>query len=66
MVGMVLFLYSCKEMTHDQSITEPSKTNEDWIVLFDGSSLQGWRGFNRDTLPSSWMIEDGCLKTLGT
>jgi hypothetical protein len=38
----------------------PGDTNA-WRVLFDGSSTDGWRGFQMDTLPSGWRIEDGAL-----
>ena len=48
--------------------TSANTTEEEieWITLFDGSSLEGWRGFNQDSLPSNWVIEDGTLKSLGT
>lgn len=31
-------------------------------VIFDGSSLNGWRGYNKGHVPSKWSIEDGTLK----
>ena len=34
---------------------------DDWIDLFDGSSLAGWRGYNAETMPPGWEIEDGVL-----
>ena len=34
---------------------------DDWIHLFDGSSLDGWRAYNGDALPPSWVIKDGEL-----
>lgn len=43
------------------------KTDADgYIVLFDGVSTEGWRGYNKDTLPGKWSIEDGTLKFSGT
>jgi len=36
------------------------------IVLFDGTSLNGWRGYNRTDVPPRWVIEDGALKINGT
>jgi hypothetical protein len=33
-----------------------------WIVLFDGTSTDAWRGYNRDSFPESgWVIEGGTL-----
>lgn len=34
---------------------------EDFIHLFDGSSLKGWRGYGKDYLPEKWSIENGVL-----
>ena len=36
------------------------------VVLFDGTSLEGWRGYNKDTVPGAWVIEDGCIKINGS
>lgn len=35
------------------------------IVLFDGTSLKGWRGYGKNHVPARWVIEDGCLKFIG-
>ena len=36
-----------------------------WQLLFDGRSLDGWRGYRRDTLPETgWDITDGILRTI--
>ena len=40
--------------------------DEGYIVLFDGSSLEGWRGYGKDDVPTRWSIDDGCLKFSGT
>ena len=40
---------------------------DDFISLFDGSSLKGWRGYGREDLPSKWSIdEDGTMKFSGS
>ena len=39
---------------------------EGYIVIFDGTSLDGWRGYGKDHVPARWTIEDGCLKFTGT
>ena len=39
---------------------------EGYIVIFDGSSLAGWRGYLRDTVTARWTIdEDGSLHFTG-
>ena len=32
-----------------------------WLVLFDGTSTNAWRGFQMESLPAGWQIEDGAL-----
>lgn len=32
-----------------------------YYVLFDGTSLDGWRGYCKDHVPSKWNIKDGTL-----
>ena len=34
---------------------------EGYYVLFDGTSLDGWRGYCKDHVPSKWNIKDGAL-----
>lgn len=36
-----------------------------YIVLFDGKSMNGWRGYGRENLPSRWVLENGCIKLNG-
>jgi hypothetical protein len=36
-----------------------------WQLLFDGTSLDAWRGYKRETLPESgWELKDGALRTV--
>jgi len=40
--------------------------DEGWMLLFDGESTEGWRGYSRDSFPErGWIIEDGALKVEG-
>ena len=50
----LLSIWSCTEA--------PKKTNSEWINLFDGSSLDGWRAYNADQMPPGWKIVDGRLQ----
>jgi len=50
----------------DSEEAPSSPSEEEWTVLFDGTSLDGWRGFNADSVPPNWVIEEGTLKALGT
>ena len=43
------------------TLTDAEK-KEGWILLFDGHSLDGWRGYQKpDASDSRWRVEDGAL-----
>ncbi|NHK29466.1 DUF1080 domain-containing protein [Parvularcula flava] len=33
----------------------------DWQILFDGESLDGWRGYGREAVPGGWRVENGAI-----
>lgn len=39
----------------------PAEKSEGWKLLFDGSSLKGWRGFQKKKAPAGWAVVDGAL-----
>jgi hypothetical protein len=41
------------------SLAQQAKTT--WRPLFDGSSMNAWRGYKTDTVPPGWHIADGTL-----
>lgn len=41
-------------------------TDDGWVTIFDGTSTDGWRGYNKTELPGAWSIEDGALKISGS
>ena len=45
-------VWSCKTGSNSES---------DWIYLFDGTSIEGWRAYNGESLPAQWVIKDGAL-----
>ena len=36
-----------------------------WRLLFDGETLDGWRGYHQEGLPGGWRVEDGMLHRFG-
>jgi hypothetical protein len=42
-----------------------TKTEAEWISLFDGKTLNGWHGFNKKGEVKNWTIEDSALVCLG-
>ena len=44
----------------------PAQRAAGWQILFDGTSLDAWRGYRQPGLPDGgWAIEDGAIKTSG-
>ena len=37
-----------------------------YYVLYDGTSLDGWRGYGQDAVPTSWESADGCIHLVGS
>lgn len=62
-----LVLLNCKSKTteagHNQLTQE--EIDEGWVLLFDGKTAEGWRGYNKPAFPDSgWVVEEGTLKCL--
>ena len=38
------------------------KDSKGAYIIFDGSSLTGWRGYNKEHVPNKWSIDNGTLK----
>ncbi|MCB9013953.1 MAG: DUF1080 domain-containing protein, partial [Bacteroidales bacterium] len=60
-----IIMVSCKPKTGTTESTEQTEATDStveqgWITLFDGSSTDGWIGYNKDAFPATgWVIEDG-------
>lgn len=46
------------------TLTETERA-DGWELLFDGTSMEGWRGYGRDHLPAGWDARDGALTRVG-
>jgi hypothetical protein len=43
----------------------PAEKAAGWVLLFDGASMAGWHGYNKQDI-KAWTIDDCSLKTVGT
>ncbi|MGB3150557.1 MAG: DUF1080 domain-containing protein, partial [Maribacter sp.] len=63
LLSVLIITYACKsdkkQAKLDTSI--PTEAQEEWIVLFDGTSTEGWRAYNGETLPPGWVAKNGEL-----
>jgi hypothetical protein len=37
-----------------------------WILMFDGKSSKGWRGYNKQNFPEAWKVDNGTLHLAGS
>ncbi|MBC8003955.1 MAG: DUF1080 domain-containing protein [Verrucomicrobia bacterium] len=42
------------------------EANSGWTLLFDGTTSNGWRGYNKTEFPKGWEIVDGTMHCIGT
>lgn len=47
------------------TLTDAEK-NEGWVLLFDGNTSEGWRGYGKDHFPAAWEVVDGTLHMIGS
>lgn len=63
-VVFTALLISCKsdkKTEKPETAVETEAITDDWVYLFDGTSMEGWRGYNGKTMPPGWVIEDNIL-----
>jgi hypothetical protein len=68
--------YSCKssgKKADTMAVVDPynsltaQEQAEGWILMFDGKTTNGWRGYDTTTFPDSgWVVEDGTLRCIGS
>lgn len=40
-----------------------NEKTDGYILLFDGKTTSGWRGYNQTAFPSNWVVDNGTLRT---
>ncbi len=63
-LGAVALLASCGGAGSKKA--DKAAEEEGWTTIFDGKTFDGWRGYNKDTVPAAWTIEDGAIKINGS
>ena len=57
---LILMTSACKtDKKPENNTIEPEvEQTEEWIVLFDGKTTEGWRAYNGDALPPGWVVKN--------
>lgn len=68
-LALLLGLAACNSTTkttteEEETVTTTEPENE-WVVLFDGETLDGWKRYNADEIGPLWTVENGTIKCDG-
>jgi hypothetical protein len=64
-IGVLTFSLQPAAATPEANTLTASEKAAGWQLLFDGRSLDGWRGYRREALPDAgWEARDGTLRTV--
>ena len=64
MLSASLAVFSIGSADTKNAVAEPYK-GADWTPLFDGMSLEGWRGYMGANITDAWSVVDGALVLRG-
>lgn len=54
-----------QETVQPNQLTQ-AEIDEGWVLLFDGTTSSGWRGYGNDAFPAGWEVVDGTLHCQGS
>lgn len=67
----VMILTACKNENKESTDTLNNENNEmaedikndegEWISLFNGENLEGWKAYGKDSISSQWKVKDNAL-----
>lgn len=82
LAGTFVFAVSCQsgqkktgEKSTQEATTEAApelnklsadEASNGWVLLFDGTTSNGWRGYNKTEFPKGWEVVDGAFHCIGT
>ncbi len=63
-VLLLFILSTCNSVTEENVLTSREK-KDGWELVFDGKTLEGWRGLNMSAVPEHhWVVENGMMKKI--
>ena len=65
LLGTVLIFLATPLTAQEHNRLTAAERAAGWQLLFDGNSLEGWRGYNSELMPTGWSVENGLLTRTG-
>ena len=59
-MGVVLAVLFTGNLQAQNTLTEEEK-KDGFVLLFDGKTSDGWRGYKKDVFPDRWLVEEGTI-----
>ena len=59
LAAFLVTLFAC-DLQAQNGLSQAEK-EEGFVLLFDGKTSDGWRGYKKDVFPERWLIEDGTI-----
>jgi hypothetical protein len=60
-LGLIVLLTGGSAMSAEPNSLTPEEKAAGWRLLFDGKTLDGWRGFKTEAPDAGWHVKDGAL-----
>ena len=65
LLGVALIFLATPLTAQEHNRLTEAERAAGWQLLFDGNSLEGWRGYNSEFMPTGWSVENGMLTRTG-
>lgn len=64
-IAAVCVCFSCAEKVAPNQLSK-QEVAEGWELLFDGQTMDNFRGYCREDVPAAWIVEDGAIHLTGS
>ena len=61
LLGLALTLVASAAFAAEPNSLTAAEKKEGWKLLFDGTSLTGWRGYKTEQIGKGWKVQDGAI-----
>lgn len=62
---IVFLMVSFAGFPQEKNLLSEEELKDGWQLLFNGETLEGWKGFHSDKPPAGWSVDDGLLVASG-
>ncbi len=61
LVAVALMSLALNSVSADDATSTPAAASSEWETLFDGTSTDAWRNYNKEQLSDGWEVRDGAI-----